>query len=114
MIGAAFKRSEGKEMAMPKFARVMRTNLKKATIDEAAAEWHRHIAPFKKTGLERAYMLVDRSTGAYLSVTIWENKEAQTRNVISPGQVAGRTSMTEKYFEAAPTPGTFEIVSEVY
>ena len=81
-------------MATPKFARVMRTNLKKATIDEAAAEWHRHIAPFKKTGLERAYMLVDRGTGAYLSVTIWENKEAQTRNVVSPGQVAGRTSMT--------------------
>lgn len=100
-------------MATEKFARVMRAKLKKATIDEAAREWYTHIKPFKGTGLERAYMLVNRETGEYLSITMWESEAAQTPNVASPGQAAGRDAMTKKYFEAAPTPATFEIVGVV-
>jgi heme-degrading monooxygenase HmoA len=95
------------------FARVMSTNLKKNLIDEAVVEWRTHIAPFKASGLERAYMLVDRSTGKYLSITIWESEEAQKTNAVSPGQTAGRSAMTEKYFEAPPTPGGYEIVAVV-
>jgi heme-degrading monooxygenase HmoA len=95
------------------FARVMSTTLKKATIDEAAAEWRTHIAPFKATGLDKAYMLVDRATGKYLSITIWESEAAQKSNAVSSGQTAGRQAMTEKYFEAPPTPSTFEVVSVV-
>ena len=96
-----------------KFVRVMSTRMKRATIDAAAAEWHTHIAPFKKIGLEKAYMLVNRETGDYLSVTIWETKEAQARNAVSPGQVSSRDTMTKKYFEATPTPATYEIVGIV-
>jgi heme-degrading monooxygenase HmoA len=95
------------------FARVMSTDLKKETIDEAAAEWRTHIEPFKAGGLEAAYMLVDRETGKYLSITIWESEEAQARNASSPGQVKGRAAMTQKYFEQPPTPSTFEIVAVV-
>ncbi|HLI12129.1 MAG TPA: hypothetical protein VKY65_11070 [Alphaproteobacteria bacterium] len=95
------------------FARVMSTHLKKETIDEAAAEWHSHIAPFKEMGLTKAYMLVDRATGKYLSITIWESKEAQAKNATSAGQTAGRQAMTDKYFVAPPTPSTYEIVSVV-
>ncbi len=95
------------------FARVMSTNLKKDLIDEAAAEWKTHIAPFKATGMERAYMLVDRASGKYLSITIWETEDAQRANATSPGQISGRSAMTEKYFEEAPTPGGFEIVAVV-
>ena len=95
------------------YARVMSTNLKKDLIDEAAAEWKTHIEPFKGSGMERAYMLVDRATGKYLSITIWESEAKQKANATSPGQVAGRSVMTDKYFEAAPTPGGYEIVAVV-
>jgi len=95
------------------YARVMSTDLKKELIDEAAAEWKTHIAPFKDTGLERAYMLVDRATGKYLSITIWESEEKQKANAASPGQTAGRNAMTEKYFEQPPTPGGYEIVAVI-
>jgi heme-degrading monooxygenase HmoA len=93
------------------FARVMSTNLKKETIDEAVSEWRTHIEPFKATGLEKAYMFVDRATGKYLSITIWESEAAQKRNAVSSGQTAGREAMTRKYFESPPTPSTFEVVS---
>ena len=95
------------------YARVMSTTLKKATIDEAAAEWRTHIEPFKKTGLEKAYMLVDRATGKYLSITIWESEAAQKKNAGSPEQAAGRQAMTAKYFESPPTPSGFEVLEIV-
>ncbi|MGF7160844.1 heme-degrading monooxygenase HmoA [Rhodoligotrophos appendicifer] len=95
------------------YARVMSTDLKKDLIDEAAAEWKTHIAPFKGSGMERAYMLVDRATGKYLSITIWESEEKQRSNATSPGQTAGRDTMTAKYFERAPTPGGYEIVAVI-
>jgi heme-degrading monooxygenase HmoA len=95
------------------FARVMSTSIKKEVMDEAIAEWRTHIEPFKATGLQKGYMLVDRSTGKYLSITIWDSEEAQRRNSTSAGQVKGRQAMTDKYFTAAPTPSTFEVVSVV-
>lgn len=54
------------------FTRVMSTNLKRDLVDEVAAEWKKHVIPYKATGMERAYMLVDRATGKYLSITMWE------------------------------------------
>jgi heme-degrading monooxygenase HmoA len=95
------------------FARVMSTDLKKETIDEAAAEWRTHIAPFKQTGMRQALMLVDRATGKYLSITVWESEEARRQNATSPGQTAGRNTMTEKYFVQAPAPATYEVVAVV-
>jgi heme-degrading monooxygenase HmoA len=95
------------------YVRVMSTDLKKDKIDEAAAEWRMHIEPFKATGLHKAYMFVDRATGKYLSVTIWESEDAQRRNAVSSGQTAGRNAMTEKYFVAAPTPSTYEVAAMV-
>lgn len=95
------------------FARVMSTSIKQGKIDEAIAEWPTHIAPFKKNGMTRAYMLVDRATGKYLSITMWESEEAQKKNSTSAGQTAGRQSMTDKYFAAAPTPSTYEIVAVI-
>ena len=62
---------------------------------------------------QEAFMLADRSTGRYLSITIWESEEAQLRNASSSGQVKGRQAMTEKFFEQPPTPSTFEVVAVV-
>ena|SRR5579872_1576511 len=95
------------------YARVMSTNMVKDKIDEAAAEWRKHIAPFKANGMRQAFMLADRATGKYLSITIWESEEAQRRNASSPAQTAGRNAMTEKYFVAAPEPSGFEVVASV-
>lgn len=94
-------------------ARVMAATLKKEKIDEAAAEWRTHIVPFKANGLQRAYMLVDRATGSYLSITLWESEEAQKQNATSAGQAAGRQAMTAKYFDSTATPSTFEVVTTV-
>lgn len=91
-------------------ARVLRTNLKKATIDEAAAEWKSHTEHYKKIGMKKAFMLADRKTGKFLSITLWESEEALQKNSNSPEQAAGRKYMTEKYFEAAPSSEAFEIV----
>jgi heme-degrading monooxygenase HmoA len=95
------------------FARVMSTDLKQATISEAIAEWRTHIAPFRDNGMRKAYMLVDRATGKYLSITMWENEEAQRNNATSAGQTSGRQAMTDKYFVAPPTPSTFEVVEVI-
>ena len=61
----------------------------------------------------RSRIGVDRATGKYLSITIWESEAVQQANATSPGQVAGRSAMTEKYFDAPPTPGGYEIVAVV-
>lgn len=95
------------------FARVMSTDLHKETIDEAASEWRTHIAPFKDVGMRQALMLVDRATGKYLSITIWDSEEAQRANASSPAQTAGRGAMTRKYFTAPPTPATYEVVAAI-
>src|ERR1700676_4356981 len=68
------------------FARVMSTNLKRQTIDEAVAEWRTNIEPFKANGMSKAYMFVDRNTGKYLSITIWQSEDALERNSMSAGQ----------------------------
>lgn len=94
-------------------ARVMSTNLKKATIDEAGAEWHKHLAHYKKAGMKKAYMLVDRSTGKYLSITIWESEADRQKNSASPEQAAGRKYMTEKYFDGDPTATNFEVLAVI-
>jgi len=91
------------------FARVMKTGLKKPTMDAAIREWAGHIAPFKGVGLDRAYMLVNRDTGAYLSITLWESEDAQKRNAGSDDQVKSRDDVTRKYFTAKPQAFTFEV-----
>ena len=95
------------------YARVMSTNLKKVTIDEAGKEWRTHIEPFKKSGMKKAYMFVDRETGKYLSITIWESEDVQKKNAGSPEQKAGREAMTVKYFEAPPSPMGYEVLEVI-
>jgi heme-degrading monooxygenase HmoA len=95
------------------FARVMSTDLQLENMDEAIAEWRTHIEPFKQSGMRKGFMLVDRATGRYLSITMWDSEEAQRRNATSAGQVAGRQAMTDKYFTAPPTPSPFEVVQVI-
>ncbi len=62
---------------------------------------------------KQAFMLADRASGGYLSITIWESEEAQKRNATSSGQTAGRQAMTDKYFGSPLKPPTFEVVGIV-
>ena len=104
-----------KEMHMKpgSYCRVMKTKIKPGLVDEAAIEWRRHIEPFKKCGLERAFMVVNRETGDYLSITIWESRQAQETNAVSNEQASSRDTMTKKYFDGAPMPATYELLSIV-
>ena len=95
------------------FARVMSTGIKKDVMDEAIAEWTKHLKPYKDVGMEKAFMLLNRATGEYLSISIWESEDAQKRNAGSAAQKEGREAMTKKYFTAPPTPSTFEVVSVI-
>lgn len=95
------------------FCRVMKTKIRSGLIDEAAKEWKMHIEPFKNTGLEKALMIVNRETGDYLSITIWESRQAQEKNAVSQQQVSSRDTMTKKYFDGAPSPATYELLCVV-
>lgn len=94
------------------FARIMSADLKKETIDQAATECALISHPSRTLACGRV-MLVDRASGKYLSITIWESEAAQRRDAASPGQIAGRTAMTQKYFVGPPTPATYDVVAAI-
>jgi heme-degrading monooxygenase HmoA len=58
-------------------------------------------------------MVVNRETGDYLSITIWESRQAQETNAVSNEQASSRDTMTKKYFDGAPIPATYELLSIV-
>ena len=95
------------------FARVMSTGIKKDVMDESIVEWTKHLKPYKDVGMNKAYMLLNRATGEYLSITLWESEEAQKKNAGSPEQKEGREAMTKKYFTGPPSPSNFEVVSVI-
>jgi heme-degrading monooxygenase HmoA len=94
------------------FARVMTSTVKPDAIDAAVAEWPDHIAAFKGKGLVAGYLFLDRSANRFLSVTIWENEEAQRRNATSPEQIHGRAEFS-KHLTAPPVPSTYDVVAAV-
>jgi 4-oxalocrotonate tautomerase len=97
----------------PSFARVMQTTLREGTIEDAPPEWRKHITKFKPAGLVAAYMLVNRKTRGYLSVTLWPSEEVQTANATGSDHIAGRDAMTQTYFEHPPEPSVFEVLAVV-
>lgn len=95
------------------FARVMSSVAKIATIDEIPAEWRKHIAPYKDSGLAKAFLFVDRETGKYLSITLWNDNQQQATNAISPEQKTGRADMARKYLEYLPEQANYEVLSVI-
>ncbi len=95
------------------FARVMNSVAKLETVDEIPAEWRKHIVPFKGSGLSKAFLLVDRETGKYLSITMWDDNKQQSTNATSEEQRVGRAAMAEKYLTGLPEQSNYEILSIV-
>ena len=94
------------------YARVMTSNPKSGSAEIAIAEWPQHISAFKGKGLVAGYLFFDRSHNQFLSITIWESEEAQSRNATSPEQVQGRAQFMQ-HLTGAPVPSTFEVAAVV-
>ena len=94
------------------YARVMTSTAKPNSIDQAVEDWPHHIGAFKGKGLIAGYLLVDRGTHQFLSITIWESEDAQKRNSTSPEQAKGRAEFM-KHLVSAPVPSVFEVAATV-
>jgi hypothetical protein len=94
------------------YARVMTSNPKSGSAEIAIAEWPQHINAFKGKGLVAGYLFFDRNANQFLSITIWENEEAQKRNATSPEQIHGRAQFM-KHLMSAPMPSTYEVAAVV-
>jgi heme-degrading monooxygenase HmoA len=94
------------------YARVMTSSPKPGSAETAIAEWPQHIGAFKGKGLVAGYLFFDRAANQFLSITIWENEEAQKRNATSPEQIHGRAEFM-KHLTGAPVPSTYEVAAVV-
>jgi heme-degrading monooxygenase HmoA len=94
------------------FARVMTSTVKPGATDAAVAEWPGHIQAFKGKGLIAGYLFLDREAGRFLSITVWENEEAQRLNASSPEQIHGRDEFS-RHLTGPPEPRTYEVVATV-
>lgn len=79
-------------------ARVVNAQLKIPQIDAAAETWRRYMDPYKTKGMKDAYLLVDRSNGKMLSVTIWNDSVAHEGYEKSEDRVNGQKDMAA-FFE---------------
>jgi heme-degrading monooxygenase HmoA len=60
------------------FARILRMQLKKDKVEEAANLFKRSVVPLcrKQRGFKGAYYMTDAKTGEGVAMTLWENREA--------------------------------------
>ena len=93
-------------------ARILASNPKPESIDAAVEQWPHHIGMLKGKGLVRGYLFVDRAACKFLSITIWESKQAQERNAGSPEQAKLRTEFM-KHLTGAPVASVFEVAAAV-
>lgn len=63
-----------------------------------------------KNGLITGYLFFDRAVNKFLSITIWESKEAQARNSASPEQAKLRAEFL-KHLTGAPTASVYEVAA---
>ena len=80
--------------------------------DAAIAEWPQHIGAFKGKGLITGYLFFDRAANHFLSITLWESEEAQSKNATSPEQLHGRAEFM-KHLTGAPVPATYQVAAVV-
>jgi len=94
------------------YARVMTSQPTPGAAEAAIAEWPHHISAFKGKGLIAGYLFFDRLHTKFLSITIWENEEAQRRNAVSPEQISGRAQFM-KHLIGSPIPSEYEVAGTV-
>jgi hypothetical protein len=110
MVNASRSTSQSEDSSM--YARIMTSVPRPESVELAIAEWPQHIRAFKGKGLITGYLFVDRAANQFLSITIWESKEAQVRNATSPEQSRGRAEFM-KHLTGAPVPSTYEVAAVI-
>jgi hypothetical protein len=97
------------------YARVTTTQYSPYRLDEAIHIAREHTLPAarQQTGFKGYLMLVDRSTGKGITITLWE--EAEDREVTGPNSSYYRDAIGRvvPLLEAAPTVEDLEIAIQV-
>jgi len=79
-------------------------------IDQGIAGFRNQVVPTIEDteGFVRAYLLVDRSSGKTLSITVWENEEAMRASEESAAQL--RASVTGEMGATSTSVDRYEVV----
>jgi hypothetical protein len=94
------------------YARVTTTQFSPYRLDEAIHTAREHTVPAaqQQTGFKGYIMLVDRSTGKGITITLWEGEE--DREVTGPNSSYYRDAIGKvvPFLEEAPSVEDFEVV----
>lgn len=88
------------------WARVSTYELPSGDLESAVEQFNNALGNLDMPGLERAELLLDRSSGKALSITVWESKEALESSVEAANRIrnsatdaAGATIVDVSHFE---------------
>ena len=92
------------------FARVSEVSGPTDQLDRGIAGFHDQVVPALKSmdGFVRAYLLVDRSSGKTLSITVWETEDAMQASEEAAANL--RASVTSDMGATATIVGHFDVV----
>lgn len=95
-------------------ARIVTSQLKPGTVDQAIEIWRDKVMPTVKgaKGFKRGYMTGDRSSGKGVVVTLWET-EADATAWNTSGKYTEVIAHFAQLFAAPPTQEQFEVFIEV-
>ena len=90
------------------WARVSTYQLPADSVDAAVERFNRALGDVKEPGLERAELLVDRSSGKALTITVWNSEETLQASVEAANQI--RSSAADAADVSILDVSHFEIV----
>lgn len=90
------------------WARVSTYQLPADNVDAAVARFNQALGDVKEPGLERAELLVDRSSGKALTITVWDSEETLQASVEAANQL--RSSAADAAGVSILDVSHFEIV----
>lgn len=94
--------------------RIVTSQLKPGTVDQAIQIWHDRVVPTLKAakGFKRSYLSGDRNSGKSMAISIWET-EADATAWVSSGKYAEVIAHFAQHFAAPPTQEQLEVFVEV-
>jgi heme-degrading monooxygenase HmoA len=94
--------------------RIVTTQLKPGTVDQAIQIWHDRVVPTLKAakGFKHSYLSGDRNSGKSMAISIWET-EADATAWVSSGRYAEVIAHFAQHFTAPPAQEQFEVFVEV-
>ena len=76
------------------WARVSTYQLPSANVDASIEQFSNALGTLEEPGLERAELLVDRTSGKALTITVWESEEALQSSVEAANRIRSSAADT--------------------